>query len=302
MVDLVPRVTLNHMRNFFLPLLVLTAHCGGSVVTDPAPSSSTEPPPGQTAQPWVETPSCAVVAASCGSDPAVVVRGHASGFADLEGARAEFAVRYAPENGSVFEDPPNVAVGRTRVKDGAFETCVCVPHGANMYPQIAAVVYLPGTTGITSKDVARATFSQRYATLGDEDVTYACHAAPSVLQKESALAAMVERTASVRLRTAPPGVNVIGGLVADERPVAAQITGGYVEGTDVSLRWTMPGRAWSSERVAFFLDRNANGKCDAEDAGAFAPFAATIDAPTSWLEGAAITPVCDALRAGESRE
>jgi hypothetical protein len=163
-------------------------------------------------------------------------------------------------------------------------------------------VYAPGSKSVASRDVARASFSQRYATLGDEDVTYALGAAPSDLQKEAAVAAMVDRTATVKLGFEPgAGKSVHGGLIADERPIAAQIALGSDSRT---FTWTMPGRAWSSERLAFFVDRNANGKCDTDgsDTGAIAPFAETIPTPSTWLSGEGLRAVCDALQVGASRE
>jgi hypothetical protein len=291
------------MRRFSLVLVVLavgSAHCGGAV----APSDETEPKASHTA--WSVTASCAEVKASCVSAPATFVHGHATGLAALDGARAEFAVRYILTEGSGLDVPHGVVVGRTHVKDGAFEACVCVPHGANMYPQIASVVYHPQTTGGTSRDVARATFSQRYATLGDEDLSYALNAVPSELQKEAAVAAMIERTASTivgNLRSFE-GSRVIAGLVSDDRPVAAQIARESVENGKVAITWTMPGHASPSERVVFFIDGNNNGLCDTDgsDVGGVTSFGGNIDFTSSWLANAELSPVCDALQPSASRE
>lgn len=284
-------------RSFFALFVLTTTHCG--IVASEPPV--TEPSP---VDPWTETASCTEVRATCGGDPAMTVQGLATDLASLDGARVEFAVRYLLEEDKGLGMPHGVARGRTHVKDGAFETCVCVPHGANMYPEIAAVVYRPGTTGETSANVARAMFSQRYATLGTEDVTYALAALPSDGAKAAALAGMSPRTATVVVGNLAPfeGHQVLAGLVADERPVTAQVAFGGVEGGKLSLTWTMPGRAWSSERVALFVDRNKNGKCDAGDAGTFASFAGTIEPTGPWLEGAALAPVCDAVAPGASRE
>jgi hypothetical protein len=166
-------------------------------------------------------------------------------------------------------------------------------------------VYVPGTTGLTGRDAARTTFSQRFATLGDEDVSSALEAAPSDVQKEAAVAAMIDRTAETTLELASgETAAVYAGLVADERPIAAQISTGDATSPGVGLTWHMPGRAWSSERVAFFVDRNGNGKCDTDggDVGAFVPFASAIKFGDTWLAGAALASVCDALRLEASRE
>lgn len=300
------RPTLKAMKRFALVLLLATTHCA-IVAPDAAPTDDAGPiaDAGPTPE-WKPTASCEEVTATCGGEPAQAVRGHAAGLVDLEGARVEFAVRYLTEEGKGLDMPHDVALGRTVVAGGAFETCVCVPHGANMYPQIAAVVYRPGTHGTVSADVARATFSQRYATLGDEDVAYALGSVPSAAQKEAAIAAMSPRTATVVVSdlSAVEGHQVLGGLVAAERPIAAQLSFGGVEAGRLSLTWNMPGRAYSTERVAFFVDRNKNGKCDADgsDAGAFIDFAPTIAHPGALLEGAALAPVCAALLPGTPRE
>jgi len=285
------------MRWLLASVFSLSA-CGGAV----APSSDAAVAPTPEAE-WKDTASCDAVRASCGGDPAMLVRGHASGLVGLDGARVEFAVRYVLVEGGGLDVPHGVALGRTRVGGGAFATCVCVPHGANLYPQIAAVVYATGTAGLSSRDVARGTFSQRYATLGDEDVSGALAVVPSDLQKEAAVAAMVERTAKVTLELgAAEGRAIHGGLVADERPLAAQIATASIPPGPATLTWTMPGRAWASERVAFFVDQNGNGKCDDADRGAVVPFAPTIKLGGEWLTGSALSVVCDALQIGVARE
>lgn len=289
------------MHRFLFASSLLVTACGGSVAPEAEPTA-TKPEP--TVE-WTETASCDVVASSCGSDPAVLVRGHAAGLVGLDGARVEFAIRYIHEEGMGLDVPHGVALGRTHVAGGAFETCVCVPHGANMYPQVAAVVYRPGATTLTGRDAERATFSQRYATLGDEDVSFALNAVPNDFQKEAAVAAMVERTAKATLDL--PGEEtgqIYAGLIADERPVAAQLTTGSSAFGRASLTWSMPGRAWSSERVAFFIDRNANGKCDADgaDVGAVVPFAATLAFSGAWVTGGELASICAALRPDAPRE
>lgn len=305
--------TLRQMNRFnFLLLALGCAHCGGSVAADPSATADTGAPASDTgtvvvdapAPEFAETASCEAIKSSCTTDPAVLVRGHAEGLAFLDGARVEFAVRYIKEEGRGLDVPHGVALGRTFVKDGKFETCVCVPHGANMYPQIAAVVYRPHTTSLTSKDVIRATFSQRYATLGDENVGYALNAVPGELQKEAAVAAMADRTATVVLSGLGAEEHVTAGLIADERPLAAQVSGGAATGGKAEITWTMPGHAWSSERIAFFVDRNKNGKCDTDgsDRGGFAPYAAAATFDGKWLEGAALAAVCNSIQAGFPRE
>ncbi len=297
-------LTVMHRFTFFL-LALASAHCGGNVATDTAPPTDSGTVTVDAPSPeWAETAACATVQASCTTAPAVFVRGHAEGLPDLEGARVEFAVRYILEEGMGLDVPHGVVVGRAHVKGSAFEACVCVPRGANMYPQIAAAVYRPGSTSMISRDVVRASFSQRYATLGDEDVGYALKALPNDLQKEAAVAAMSDRTAKATLGGLGAVEGITAGLIADERPLAAQVTTRAVAGGKVQLAWTMPGRAFSSERIAFFVDRNKNGKCDVDgsDAGGFAPFATTIEFGGAWLEGSLLTPVCDALRADSPRE
>jgi hypothetical protein len=303
------------MHRFILLFLALSsANCGGAVsapagtTTDAGPTADTGGPSIDVGTPetWTETASCAEVKATCGSDPAMVVLGHSAGLAGLDGARVEFAVRYLDEEGGGLDVPHRVALGRTVVHGDAFSTCVCVPHGANMYPEVAAVVYLPGTTTSTSKDVARASYSQRYATLGDEDVSYALGAVPTALQKEAAVAAMVERTAKITMTNLAlvEGRRMIAGLIADDRPFAPQTSSGAVEGGKVDLHWMMPGRASASERVAFFVDQNENGLCDVDgsDRGALLPSSTAIAFSGAWLTGSALAPVCDALQPGAPRE
>jgi hypothetical protein len=292
-------------RFFFLFALV---GCGGSVAPLDAAVADTGTPPADTAPPaapeWAETPSCDAIKASCTAEPATFVVGHAEDLVGLDGARVDFAIRYLREEGVGLSGEHGVVVGRSHVKGTTFEACVCVPYGANNYPQVAAVVYRPGTKGITSADVARASFSQRYATLGDENVGYGLNALPTAAQKEAAVAAMSDRVATITLRNLDKveGAHVSAGLIADERPVAAQIVGGAVESTSTKLIFTMPGHAWSSERVAFFVDANKNGKCelDGTDMGGFAE--PTGDFAGKWLSGAALAPVCEALLPAASRE
>jgi hypothetical protein len=290
------------MHKALIVFFLCTASCGGAVAPD-SPASET-PPVTTTPTEWTET-SCAEVKAACTTEPAMFVKGHASGLTGLDGARAEFAVRYLDEEAMGLDVPHGVVVGRTFVRDGAFETCVCVPHGANMYPEVAAVAFAPGTTSETGHDVARATYSQRYATLGDEDVTYAFGAVPNDATKEAAIAAMIERTASVTLSglASAEGARLVAGLVSDDRSIAPQLAYAGVEAGSASLHWNMPGRASSSEKIAFFVDRDGNGLCDpAVDTGGFQPFGAVVEASSPLLSGTALASVCEALRPDMPRE
>ena len=294
---------MKHFTLFFLALA--SAHCGGTVAA-PAPGASSDSG-AVTPEAWVETASCADIEASCVGGEAKSVRGHAAGLVGLDDARVEFAVRYLTDTGSGLDVPHGVALGRTRVHDGGFATCVCVPHGASMYPEVAAVVYAIGSTDTSSKDVVRASYSQRYATLGDEDVADVLGVVPSALAKEAAVAAMIERSAAVTLTNIgkADGKPVVAGLVADDRPVAPQLSSGGVEAGKVALHWNLPGKASSSERLAFFVDQNGNGLCDVDggDTGGFAPATSTSDfSAGTWLSGGALAPVCDALQSGAPRD
>ena len=63
----------------------------------------------------------------------------------------------------------------------------------------------------------------------------------------------------------------------------------------------MPGRKSASERIAFFVDRNGNGRCDPDaDQGAIAPLA--DDVSSALVTGAELKVVCDALLTDVSRE
>jgi hypothetical protein len=248
------------------------------------------------------------VRAACGPAPQQVVRGHAEGLEGVDGARAYFAVRYLLREGQGLNVPHGVAVGRALVRGGAFETCVCIPHGGNLYPQLAAVVFSPGSTGETSQDAARAMFSQRYATLGDEDASRVLAMTPSPAQREAAVAALSDRTHRLAVRGldgAMEGGQVYAGLVSDERLVAAQVLGARVTRGALAYEWIMPGRAHPTEGIALVQDRNNNRRCDAGDRGALAPAAglAELDGATlSWVEGRALDAVCRALSIEGERE
>ena len=294
-----------------LLLALSAAHCGGVVVSsnqvdaagsDAATSDAAIVKAAPDAAP---SPTCAEVRASCGPAPQMFVRGHAEGLAGLDGARAQFAMRYLLQRGNGLNVPHGVVSAWGRVEGGAFEACVCLPRGANEYPELAAVVFAPGSAGETSRNVARAAYSQRYATLGDEDLAYFLRESPTAAQVEAALAAMVDRTSAVTVRGLDPGegARIYGGLVADERPVAAQVVGGVVADGRVRLEWIMPGRQWPTERVALVVDRNGNRRCDEGDLGASVRLDGRQEvAVGSWLQGASLTAACQALRLEAERE
>ncbi len=286
----------------------LTSACGASVTVAEAP---TDAAPTVVDAAVVVEPSalaCADVRAACGPSPMTFVRGHAAGLTGLDGARVRFAMRYLPTDGADLDGAHGVVVAGSTVRDGAFEACVCMPRGANGYPQVVAVVFAPGSTGDTSRDVARAVFSPRYATLGDEDVSQALATPPSAPAAEAAIAGLVDRSRSLSVTgfdgAALDGATLFGGVVADERPVAAQVATTSISFGAATLRWDMPGRAWPTERVALVVDRNADRRCDAGDLGAIVtPGAAeTFDlAGVAWARGAALDRVCAALRLDDSR-
>jgi hypothetical protein len=264
-------------------------------------------PPGSMVA-FAETASCAQVRASCTGAEAMVVRGHAENLRGLDGAHVRFAIRYLTSRGEGLDVPHGVAAGASVVREGAFESCVCVPQGANSYPQVAAVIFAPNSTEESPATVERAVFSQRYATLGDENVGYILNGQPTLVAKVAALAALEDRVATLSLtdsRTLTQGDTVIAGLVSTERPIAAQTTSGVAVGNDLQFRWIMPGRLLSNERVAWVIDRNHNNHCDAADVGGFgtASAAQTLSANSlTPLTGAALIAVCDALMVGVSRE
>lgn len=301
-----------------LLLFVGAAHCGsvvtGGVAVDassPSDAAAVDTPPIPDGAPVDGTPpptpspSCAEVRAQCGGAPAMFVRGHAQNLTGLDGARARFAVRYSQTgSGGTLSALTGVVSAWGHVRDGAFEACVCVPTGANIYPVIVSLVYAPGSASDTSRDVVRAVMSQRYATLGDEDLDFALTASPSPALTEAAVAAMDTREAHYTVATvaAPEGTRVFGGLVADERTVAAEVSNALVAGWRADLHWTMPGRAWPSERVALVVDRDNDRRCGAGDLAAFAR--ANADGAVNvaaWMEGAAIAPVCAALQMETTR-
>jgi hypothetical protein len=292
----------------FLLLGLATSACGASVTSSPADDAGAPMTADVAVTVTPRSPSCAEVRATCGAAPQQLVRGHAAGLAGLEGARVRFAMRYVREQGRGLDVPHGVVVATTEVRDGAFEACVCMPEGANAYPQIAAVVFAPGAPGETGRDVARATFSQRYATLGDEDESAALTGVPQRAEVEAALAGLVERTRALRVTGLPEAAGegfVHAGLVAAERPVAAQVVAGVRDGAATAFDWTMPGRAWPTERVAIVVDRNHDRRCGEGDLGLIAAVGerSTLDlAGAAWSEGAALGAACAAVGLDASRE
>lgn len=290
------------LRDAALSALLLTlsaAHCGGVVVTDDAPAA-------QAVEGFPESSSCEAVRASCGAAPQQFVRGHAEGLEGLEGARVQFGIRYLLERGQGLDQPHGVVSAWGRVEGGSFEACVCVPQNANVYPEVAAVAFAPEAASPTRESVVRASFSRRYATLGDEDLAYALREPAGEALVAASLAAMVEGERAVRVRglgDEMTGATLYGGLVAGERPVAAQIVGGAVAEGGVNLSWVMPGRASSDERVALLLDLNRDHRCDEGDLGALVRLDGRDEVtPGAWLRGAELSGVCRALGLDAERE
>lgn len=302
-------------RRLVCALSLLTLHCG-STVTSATPDASADASPADTPSdaapadvaPPEPTASCEVVAAGCNVAPQQLFRASATGLVGLDGASAQVAVRYLLDNSGGLMAPRGVAAARAVVRGGGFEACACIPRNASGYPEVAAVVFAPGSRGETARDVARGFYSQRFAVVGPEDMTEALREPPSPVVAEAALAALHDRAVTGVLRglvDASPGATVYAGLVADERPIASQVVAAMVADGSASFLWSMPGRAWPSERVAFVVDVNGDRRCDEGDVGGRvaldAAGAATVTAGAT-VRGAAITPLCDALRVGVPRE
>lgn len=288
---------------FGLALSALAAlHCG-NVVAPGAEGPVGEAPAAVTPAP--STLSCAEVQASCGAEPQRFVRGHAEGLVGLDGARVLFSVRY--RGGYPEEMPSGVVTGAGQVRGGAFEACVCMPYGGNWYPAVAAVVFAPGSSGETGADVVRAHYSQRYATLGDEDFSGSLEAEPARSLAEAALAATVDRAQTLRVSgfdAALEGRHAYATIVAPQRSVGAQVVGGQVTGGAATFGLTMAGRRWPGERAAIYVDRDGDLRCGEGDLGAFADFDASgaVDVRSaSWAQGAALREVCDAVGSDSPR-
>lgn len=277
--------------------MVVNGTTGDAAVSDAVTAAEAAVP--------AESAACDAVRAACGPAPQTFVRGRAEGLTVPDGAVARFAIRYVPADDASLSDARGVVVGTARVRGGAFEACVCVPRGASGYPQVAAVVLAPGAAGLRGGDVLRGMVSQRFATLGDEDVSEALRPPPSRAQAEAALAAMDDR-ALPRTLTLPgvdEGATVFAGVVASERPVAAQVATTTVRDGRASVTWNMPGRAWPDERVAVLVDRNRDRRCDAGDLALWAPLGRDAEPVTATpATGAVMTAVCAALALDDLRE
>jgi hypothetical protein len=175
------------------------------------------------------------------------------------------------------------------------------------YPEVAAVVFAPGSTGTRASDVARAAYSQRYAVSDMDDESQALAETPSDVMKELALAAMVERTETVTLHgldTTLDGVPIFAGIVGPERAVAGQLAITQISGGDARFDWLMPGQALPGEQVAVLVDRNSDHRCNDGDLGAMI----TVDGRAEISTGATDQPqaanlatVCAALNMDSPR-
>lgn len=236
------------------------------------------------------------------------VRGHAENLNGVDGAHVRFAVRYLLAEGDGLDVPHGVVSAASVVRNGSFEACVCVPNNAENYPQLAAVIFRPNSTTETPETVARAMYSGRYATGGDENVSHGLNALASAPMITAALAALEDRVATLTMLdglTLSAADTITAGIVSTERPLAASTTRGTLEGNNIQFRWIMPGRVLPNERVVFVIDRNHNNRCDGADSGGFATMGAnaTLNAGSlTLLTGAALTPVCDALLVGTPRQ
>jgi hypothetical protein len=264
--------------------LALTG-CGAAV----APTS--EP-----AAPAVE--SCEAVRARCGAAPMRLVRATAQGLTGLDGARVRFAVRYITETGVGLEGPRGVALGGGTVAGGAVEACLCVPAGANNYPQVSAVIFAPGARTERPEDVRRAHFSQRFATTDEENFTHELSMPPTGSQVSAALASLVERTLRLELRGVDrrfDGRALFGAVIADERPLPSDRAQGTVADGAVALQWAMPGAPSASERLLLVIDANGDRRCGEGDQSATVPV--SPGASQLALDGARWSAAPDAVRA-----
>jgi hypothetical protein len=272
------------------PSMLALAACGAAVAPMPAAM-----------EPVFE--SCAVVRERCGAEPMRFVRASATGLTGLDGARARFAIRYLTDTGVGIDGPRRVAVGGGTVTSGSFEACVCLPSGGNNYPQLSAVVFAPGSTGERAEDVRRAFFSQRFATLGTEELTQELSMMPTPSQVSAALASLVERTLRVELRGVEAsfeGRTLFGAVIADERPIPSDRAQGTVASGAATLQWTMPGRASATERALLVIDANGDRRCGEGDRRTSVPI--TPGATSIALDGArwdataaAVREACEAI-------
>jgi hypothetical protein len=251
------------------------------------------------------SPSCADLRATCNTPPQFFVHAHASGLTGLDGAFAQFGVRYLLVNGMGLDAPRATVAARGTVQGGAFELCVCVPMNSDAYPIVASVVFAAGSPGLAGRDAVRAFSSQQFAVTPDDDVSMSLVPPPSPLAADVALADTVVRTVTLTAHgfdAMSAGNTVYAGLVASERPVATQLAQASVSGGSAMLRWDAPGLAWGDESLAILVDRNGDHACGTGDEGAIVSYSGGADVTvTSWLSGSALTPVCDALLVGTTR-
>lgn len=290
-------------------VLLLLIGCGRGALTEvPLPSGPSDlarpavlPPDVMSGCLTEPTQPCDEVRATCTGPEAMMVRGHVSQVADLEGHSFCFAMRYLTRSGDGLDHPYDVVRSTSVIREGRAEACVCVPQGANSYPQVAAVIVRPGERELRADNTARASFSRRYATLGDEGFVWTLTGAPSREVVAAGLAAMDSRGFSLTLRGRSPqvtGATMRGGLVGAARPLAYDVARTTIGPSDPVLRWVMPGRQLDDERVALWHDRNDDGRCDEADQGAFVVLAGRTEIPmesVSWSQGAMLASVCDAL-------
>ncbi len=271
------------MATVFLALAA--SGCGATV----SATNATAPPPERFA-------SCAEVRAACTGEAETVVRAFAQGITAHNGARFRFAVRSVTQQGNGLDGARSVAVGGAEVRDGAVEACVCA-RNANLYPQVSYVLFAPATTETRAEDVTWASFMQLYAIRGDNELSLSDER-PSRAVIESSLAALVDRTVTVRVTDLDPaldGRSLLAGLISDERVVATDRTRGEIAEGSTTLRWVMPGRTSPSERVVLVLDNNGDHQCGVGDS--VAAIALAADQPTVSARGARWSTSADAVTA-----
>ena len=293
----------------FVVLLLMMTGCGRGALTEASmPSLPSDLPRAAAPLPDVVSGclaesalTCDEVRAACTGPEAMMVRGHVSQVADLEGHSFCFAMRYLTRSGDGLDHAYDVVRSSSVIRDGRAEACVCVPQGANNYPQVAAVIVRPGEREIRADNTVRASFSRRYATLGNEGFVWTLTGAPRREEVAAGLAAMDSRGFSLTLRGRSPQVAagiVRGGLVGAARPLAYDVARATLGPSDPVLRWVMPGRQLDDERVALWHDGNDDGRCDEADLGAFVVLAGRTEIPmkaVDWARGATLASVCDAL-------
>ncbi|APR87954.1 hypothetical protein A7982_13303 [Minicystis rosea] len=278
-----------HVAHIIAVAALAAAQGAGCAVTDRRDAASRRPRTDP-----ATSPVCVAAHAACTLPDPFMVRFQADGLSGLDGARVRVGLSQPHR-----PDPP--ATATARVEDEHFEACLCVPRPWQGYPVLSAVVYAKGSTGETGADVARAVSRYTYVTAGDEDMSLGLRDKPTRVQVEAALGALDPRMAEVVVRGVDPALDghiAFAGIVAAERPVAAQVKPNRIEHRDVRFAWKMPGRAWPSEQLAVVLDHNDDQRCDPGDFGALITLENRTEVPAAsitWLTGKAIEPVCRAL-------